>query len=436
MAALSSPALPVDPPKPVPSTQRRTLLIVDDEEGPRQALRIVFQEDYHILLAENGPRALALAHEHEIDVVVLDIRMAGMSGIEVLHHLKKHDPSIEVVMLTAFETLETARQALRLGACDYLTKPFDIEVMRAAVQTAMERRQISLQIRQYNHRLQELQQEINNHRLREEIARTRGEIYASIIHDINGPLTVISGFIDVINQRIGNAPLLEGENLEIIKDRLRRISRQVANCVEISRRYLSFLQGRSSEQSPVSVNQILRDLEELLKIHPTLQTNKLVIRPLSADASANINGTDLIQVLLNLTINALQSTPQSHRVEISGQRLNEPIPWAHNKRTAQELWIPVSGFQNHPPFVGLAIEDNGPGIPPELVGRIFEPYFTTKPTGQGTGLGLVIVKRLVEQAGGAIHLQTKMGEGTRFTVYLPIRTAPPSTSGPHKTAGS
>src|SRR5688500_12484329 len=89
---------------------RTTLLVCDDEEGPRQSLRIVFKNDYRVLVASSGPEALALAGEEQIDVAVLDILMHGMSGVEVLRQLKQMDPNIEVIMLTAYETIETARQ--------------------------------------------------------------------------------------------------------------------------------------------------------------------------------------------------------------------------------------------------------------------------------------------------------------------------------------
>jgi two-component system, sensor histidine kinase and response regulator len=404
---------------PVPQENKQTLLIVDDEEGPRQSIRIVFKDEYQILLADNGPAAIDLAKEYSIDAAVLDIRMAGMSGIEVLNALKALDDSTEVVMLTAYETLETARQALRLGACDYLNKPFDIATLREAIRTAMERRSISLQIRANNQRLRELQQEIQNQKLKEELARTRGEIYASIIHDINGPLTIISGFIEVINQRIGDATHLEGEKLEIIKDRLTRITRQVTSCIQISNRYLSFLRGCTGESTPVKVNQILSDLGELLKTHTNAQRNSLLIRPLDEDMAAQINGTDLIQILLNLAINGFQSSERPHRVEIGAERLAEPLDVAQICDGLRDLFINRAGFKNTAPLVAFRVSDNGPGIASEVIGKVFDPYFTTKPVGQGSGLGLSIVKRLVEQANGAVHLHTELGSGTTFTVYLP-----------------
>src|SRR4051812_9871333 len=91
---------------------RQTLLIVDDEEGPRQSLRIVFKSEYNVLVASSGPEAINLARSQPVNIAVLDIMMAGMSGTELLGHLKEINPSMEVVMLTAYETLETARQSL------------------------------------------------------------------------------------------------------------------------------------------------------------------------------------------------------------------------------------------------------------------------------------------------------------------------------------
>ena len=169
-------------------------------------------------MASDGPSAIALAQANKVDVAVLDIRMAGMSGIEVLERLKFVDPTLEVVMMTAFETTDTIRQALRLRACDYINKPFDISTMRAAVSNAMQRRTLEGEIHTNAEKLQELLNELQNQKLEEQMAHTRGEIYASIIHDINGPLTVISGFVQLLNQRIGNAAALESEDLEFLKD--------------------------------------------------------------------------------------------------------------------------------------------------------------------------------------------------------------------------
>lgn len=406
------------------TTHKPTLLVVDDEEGPRQSLRVVFKEDYQVLLASDGPGAIQLAQTHDIDVAILDIRMAGMSGIEVLERLKFVNPAIEVVMLTAFETTETMRQALRLRACDYINKPFDVSTMRAAVTRAFERRSLASEVQHNSEQLKKLQAELDQQRLAEEIMRTRGEIYASIIHDINGPLTVISGLIQFINQRIGEERRIEGENLESVKDRLKRITRQVTNCIDISRRYLGFLRPSQGESTKVWVNQILGDLGELLRVHPSTRNNQLLIHPLPEDVGVLINGTDFVQVLLNLTLNALQCSPQHHRVEIHGQSLNKPIDLGQFKDGPNDLFINREVIKNAPPLLALSVQDNGPGMTPEILRKIFDPYFTTQPYAKGTGLGLCIVQRLLKEAQAGVHVHTKRGQGSVFTIYLQAR--PPS----------
>ena len=148
----------------------------------------------------------------------------------------------------------------------------------------MQRRMLEGEIHSSAEKVQELLTELQNQRIEEQIAKTRGDIYASIIHDINGPLTVISGFVQVLNQRLNRTARMELEDLEFIKDRLRIIARQVGNCIEISRRYLGFLRRQSDEHAPrVSVNQLLKDLEQLMRVHPSVQENEFSITPLAED---------------------------------------------------------------------------------------------------------------------------------------------------------
>jgi signal transduction histidine kinase len=406
--------------EPTPAKRRGLLLIVDDEDGPRQSLRVIFKDEYDLLMAEDGPTAIDLAQKHPIDVAVLDIRMAGMSGIEVLERLKFVNPEIEAIMITAFETTDTMRQALRLRACDYINKPFDIGTIRTAVAQAMQRRVLESEIHNSAEKVQELLVELQNQRIEEQIAKTRGDIYASIIHDINGPLTVISGFVQVLSQRLNRTAHMELEDLEFIKDRLRIISRQVGNCIEISRRYLGFLRRQSSEHAPrVSVNQLFKDLEQLMHVHPSVQENEYAITPLAGDISVKINGTDLIQILLNLAVNAFQCVPQKHRVEIGGETLHAPLDLSQFKDGPHDRLLNVESADTTPPLVKLWVRDNGPGIPPEVLPKIFQPYFTTKGARQGTGLGLSIVQRLIKEGRGALHVHTQLGEGTTFAIYLP-----------------
>lgn len=397
----------------------RTLMIVDDEEGPRQALEMLFKDDYSIAQADSGFQAIKLAQEKTVDVAIVDLRMPRMSGIETLSQLKHRDPAMEVIVLTAYETLETAREALRLGACDYLNKPYELATIRESVERAMQRRSQSEKIQGFHQKLIQLQEEIQNQTLREEMTRTRGDIYASIIHDINGPLTTIYGIVEMINQSIRNAFIVDGDALDALKERLYRVTLQINNCVNVSRRYLKFLREGPNEDASVRVNQTLSDLRDLLRTHPGAKTHELIIHPLLVEISARINGIDLLQILLNLAINAFQCSDSPHRVEIGGFSLTTSIDLTSWKDGPQDRFINVESFANSPPLVSLSIRDTGPGIPPETLAKMFNPYFTTKPIDQGTGLGLSIVKRLVEQAKGAIQVRTFAGQGTDFTVYLP-----------------
>ena len=403
-----------------PSPKRRgTLLIVDDEEGPRMSLRVIFKDNYDLLMAEDGPTAIELAQKQDIDVAILDIRMAGMSGIEVLERLRFVQPEIEAIMITAFETTDTIRQALRLRACDYINKPFDIATIRSAVNQAMQRRMLESEIHTSAEKVHELLGELQNQKVEEQIAKTRGDIYASIIHDINGPLTVVSGFIQLLNKKLNRPSRLEVEDLEFIKERMRIIERQVGNCIEISRRYLGFLRQQGNESTPTGVCQLMNDLEQLVRVHPSIQENEFGVTPLDSDICVKINGTDVIQILLNLAVNAFQCTPQPHRVVVGAEILRAPLNLADFKDGPNDRFLNVESMNNTAPLVKFWVRDTGPGIPAEVLPKIFQPYFTTKGPREGTGLGLNIVQRLIKEGKGALHVHTQVNEGTTFTIYLP-----------------
>ncbi|PWU17552.1 MAG: hybrid sensor histidine kinase/response regulator [Verrucomicrobia bacterium] len=402
-----------------PARRRGKLLVVDDDDGPRLSLELLFKDEYEVLLAAEGASAIALAREHDIDVAILDIRMPGMSGIEVLERLKYVSPRMEVVMMTAFETTDTIRQALRLRACDYVNKPFDLATIRSAVAGAMRRRTLEGEINTNAEKLQALMTELQDQKVEEQMAHTRGEIYASIIHDMNNPLAVISGSIQMMSHRIGASTRLETADLDYIRERLKLITRQVTNCVEISRRYLSFLRQKTGDAPKVGVNQLLSDLSHLIQAHPTRQNHQFEVSPLAEDIAVRMNGTDFIQVLLNLTTNAFQCCAHTHSVEVEARVLREPLELRAFRDGPQDRFLNVEGFQNTAPLLAAMVRDTGPGIPPEVVPKIFQAYFSTKGEKQGTGLGLNIVQRLVKEAKGALHLRTVTGQGTAFTVYLP-----------------
>lgn len=398
---------------------RPTLLIVDDEEGPRQSLRIVFKELYDVVLADSGPRALEIARSRRVDVAVLDIRMSGMSGTELLGHLKQFDPRIEVVMLTAYETLDTARQSLRHGACDYLTKPFEIPVIRDAVANAVQRRALHEAMADGSKRVQELREELRSLQLQGEMARSQNEIYASVMHDIGSPLTAVSVMLQMVSMDL---EATRGGATYSVKEQLARVNQQVARCMEISRRYLNYARERSAQKQSVRLNQVLADVRELLRSHPSGKRHQLTVQLMPADLSLHMNGTDLIQVLLNLITNAFQASANPLQVEVFGEYHDDAVDEAALSGSPRTVFINRESFANQPPMVAIRVSDTGPGIPDSILPKIFESYFTTKSPGEGTGLGLAIVRRLVSQAKGGIQVHTEPGRGTIFTVYLPVET--------------
>jgi two-component system sensor histidine kinase/response regulator len=422
-----SPAISDEPPVAVTPAatatvpEKYTLLVVDDEEGPRQSLRMVFRHEFNVHTVDNGEAALQFAREHTVHVAILDIRMTGCSGIEVLKSLKEIDPKIEVLMLTAYETLETARQALRLGACDYLSKPFDLPAIREAAARALHLHKISETLAATATRLRDLSGRLGDSALREEMARTTNEIYAGVLHDINNPLTVISGYVELLDMRLQQASALHGADLAEVRDNVSTIAKQVNTCTAIAKRYLRFVHRRASAGQTLPVNQIINDVQTLLKAHPAVRRGRLAVRLLGDDAETSMDATDFIQVLLNLTINAFQSGSGSQTVWITAERVTTPLSLPHLGSPLNELLLGLENFPNTPPLLALTVLDEGVGISAEHLPHIFDAYFTTKAQ-SGTGLGLAIVARLVRTHHGFIHVKTRLGEGTSMTLYLPLKS--------------
>jgi two-component system, sensor histidine kinase and response regulator len=403
-----------------PAPSKPILLVVDDEEGPRTSLRVVFKNDFEVLFASNGIDAIKLARSRPVDIAILDILMHGMSGVDVLRELKQLDEDIEVIMLTAYETLETARQALRLGAREYLNKPFDIAALRTAASKALAKRRANKELRSAHSRLEILQEELTTATTKQ-AKEGAGDTAGNILHDLNSPLTVINGFVELIHKQVQKAASLEGEELEKMKTSIARVHSQVVRCLEISKRYLG-VRGFQDEvpDERVAVNEVLVDLQELLSKHPSAEGCELTISELDQHTHAAISGTNLLRVLINLALNGLQSTSTPTRVEVIAQCLAGHFDMTSFHNGTEERFVASDRLPTGGPMVAISVRDNGPGIPEEIVPKLFNERFTSKPVGKGSGLGLGSVKNLVTSAKGAIRLTTKQGQGTTFTVFLPL----------------
>lgn len=400
-----------------PEYPRGTILVVDDEDGPRQAIHMIFKDEYNVLLAGDGPTALRLAQQTPIDVAILDIRMSGMSGLELLERLKAMDPRIEVVMVTAFETTDTLRRALRMHVCDYIHKPFDVATIRAAVQKAMTRRAAQADKTPELH-AQELETELANIQMQEQMSRLRAELYAAVLHDLKNTLNIISGFTQMISMRLNNVAQPGPGEWAMLKKYLADINQHVRASVELSKSYLGQFGQWADVGTSTSVNRVLQDLQAFVGYHPSAREHKFDLQPLPQELEVQLTRTELFQLLLNLVLNAFQCTPEPHNVWVSAFIIDAPLDLTAVKETATERMFNIEGFENTPPIAAIQVRDSGPGIPETMIPRIFDGGFSTKGN-RGSGLGLSIVTRLVKRARGAIHLYSAEGQGTAITVYLP-----------------
>jgi len=229
-----------------------------------------------------------------------------------------------------------------------------------------------------------------------------GRLAGGVAHDFNNILTVIRGYGELLLEEIEPNDRRRADAEEILKaaDRAANLTRQL----------LAFSRRQIVTPRVLALDRIVRDTEQMLRrlIGEDIELTTTIagdIGPVRADAG------QIEQVLLNLAVNARDAMPQGGtiRIEISNVSLDDPAEGQH---------LPLRSGA----YVRLSVVDTGCGMSPETVAHIFEPFFTTKKEGQGTGLGLAMVYGIVEQAGGAIDIDTEVGRGTTFHVYFPQTT--------------
>jgi signal transduction histidine kinase len=398
-----------DATKPKEPLPRPTLLIVDDEAGPRESLRIVFKDRYNCAVATCGREGIDYARANHVDAAILDIKMPDLSGVEVLRELKEIDPNIECIMLTGYETVETARAAVRYGAADYLNKPFDVFAMRELLEKCMTRRQRKVST---DARMVELQQ--TNESLRRELLEANRAVEASVlsagvVHEMNNPLSIIAGYSDLLGRDLAKLAEPDSGAAQNVHQRLATIQREIERCKQIAKRFLMFSRGTSNSEELMEVRRIVDDAASLVKAHPANRGVEIQIDPIDEKLMVRVHPTDILQIFINLGVNALQAMDGRGKLRFSGVLAD---------MVEGQLTLRGNGFASHIPHVKISVQDTGPGIPSDQVGKIFDPYFTTKET--GTGLGLAIVSELVGKHRGALQVTSIVGEGTGFHVYLPL----------------
>src|SRR2546423_4217473 len=214
-------------------TDQPEILVIDDEVGPRESLRMLLKPDYQVHTADCVESGLKVLKETKPDTIVMDIRMPGLTGIEGLRKIREIDPHLSVIMLTGFGALETAQEALRLGASDYISKPFDAGEMRKVVGRNVER----TRVQRAGERAATEIKELNNRLLKELAQKERlaslGQASAEFVHDLGNPLTIVWGYVQLLAKKLdrsenGGA----AENAASIKE-LSIIEQNVLLCREL-----------------------------------------------------------------------------------------------------------------------------------------------------------------------------------------------------------
>ena len=190
----------------------------------------------------------------------------------------------------------------------------------------------------------------------------------------------------LLNLKLQGVGSLYGADLEAVREDVALLAKQVNTCSAIARRYLRFVSKRSATAHEVSVNQVLDDVQTLMRNHPSIRGGHLAIKHLDVDTAAQISGTELIQILLNLCVNAFQSTEKSQTVWVTAERFDIKLPTETFEDNFDERFLGLDTCANQPPLIAISVLDQGPGIPRDVLPRVFEPYYTTK-TQTGTCKG-------------------------------------------------
>jgi signal transduction histidine kinase len=350
---------------------------------------------YQVHTADSVEIGLKLLNEKKPDAIVMDIRMPGVTGIEGLRRIRQIDPHLSVIMLTGFGALETAKEALRLGATDYISKPFDAREMREVIGRNVERTRLHRTSESAAAEIKEL-----NNRLLQELAQKErlaslGQASAEFVHDIGNPLTIVWGYVQLLAKKLEESERTDDPNAVSSNKELEIIEQNVRLCRDLLTMWQSYGSVEATPHKLISISDIVREVVAgvgaMAKETPVELKCDVTEDPCSLMGDA----VQITRAIQNVIINAIQA---------SGDR----------KGTVEVSCIRKDFY------VDVRIADTGQGISPEQIARIFDPYFTTKQGKSGTGLGLFITRKVVDDHNGSIKVDSTPGIGTTITIRLPL----------------
>jgi len=384
--------------------RRQKILIVDDNPKNRAICEEIFEEDFDLVHAEDGTSALRLARERRPDVVLLDVMMPGVNGYEVCQRMKA-DPDtghIPVIIVSAKGQTNEIIEGFDSRADDYIVKPFVNSELRARVRATLRLKDAQEELQQANRKLHEHARQLEeaNERLKE-LDWIKAGFTAMLVHDLRSPLSVVQVTLQ----------MLESDSLVAQSEYQTLIRESLASCNELFELTSDLMEIFRSDSTTMVLSltrmPLQKLVEEVFRQATVLAKKKDITIDLSLPEEPAVIRADsykLQRALTNLLSNAVKFTPRGGTIGLHVTILESPEA------------VDAS------PDVLIEVIDSGDGIPPHDLPFIFDPYYqaNTQNSGMGSGLGLAIVKRIVAAHGGEVSVKSKLGQGSRFSIRLPL----------------
>ena len=371
----------------------KTILLVDDESDIREVLSLPLSDlGYQVSEAETGGQALKIFRAIQPSIVLTDIKMPGMDGIELLQKIKHENPDTEVIMITGHGDMELAIRSLKNDATDFITKPINVDALEIAVQRAKDRIVTREKLQEYTENLEKLIHEKTE--LQSHLA-SLGLMIGSISHGIKGLLTGLDGGMYILNSGFAKKNQRQvKEGWELVKLMVERIRKMVMDI-------LFYAKERDLNYERIDILTFAHEVAQ--EMEPQIKANKIEFKKKfdSPLGEFEIDGTYIHSALINIISNAIDAC-------IGDQTKNAPQIAFEIRKLRKNIIFEIS--------------DNGVGMDAETLGQIFTPFFSSKGN-KGTGLGLFISHAVIEQHGGKINVISTPGQGTLFQIEIPQKRA-------------